>query len=133
MRRLAPALFLVVIACAFAAPPSEAQSQQFPLSKERILEYMESGGTYRYDVCSDTPRTFSELVGFIICYINRIIPLVIGVALLVFFWGIIRYIWSGGEDAKAKGRNLMLWGVIALFVMVSIFGILAILKNSFGI
>lgn len=133
MKGLVGALFLVFFACAFAAPlSSEAQSRQFPLSKERILESMESGGTYRYDVCADTPRTFAELAGFLICVMNRIVPVLIGIALIIFFWGIIRYIASGGEDAKVKGRSLMLWGVVALFFMVSVFGIVQLLLNTFG-
>ena len=110
-------------------PSAEAQWN----SRERDLMFIESGGKYVYDVCSEAPRTFAELAGFLICYINQIVPLLIGVALLIFFWGIVRYIASGGEDGKGKGRSLMLWGVIALFVMVSVFGILQILKGTFGV
>jgi|SRR3989344_6513810 len=81
--------------------------------------------------CTPYPRTFAGLAGFIICYINRIVPLLFGLALLIFFWGIVKYIASGGEHGKEGGRDLMVWGVIGLFVMASIFGILKILTNTF--
>ena len=58
--------------------------------------------------------------------VNQLTILVAGVALLVFFWGLAKFILKIGGDAKAvaEGKQLMIWGVIALFVMVSIWGII---------
>ena len=55
-------------------------------------------------------------------------------ALLVFFWGLVKYI-AKADDEKAKesGKNTMVWGIIALFVMFSVFGLVRFLQNSFGI
>jgi hypothetical protein len=116
-------LFMLVL-------PAEAQ-KGFE-SKDRYMEYLESGGVYA-DVCTATPRTFAELVGFLICMMNSIVPILIGAALILFFWGIVRYIFAAGHDGKGNGRKLIIWGVITLFVMVSIYGILQILMNSFGV
>lgn len=63
-------------------------------------------------------------------------PVVAGLALLGFFWGLVKYIWGGAED-KEKGKNIMIYGVIALFVMFAIWGILrfigaALLGNEGG-
>ena len=52
-----------------------------------------------------------------------LIPLVFALALLFFFWGVAKYIWSAG-DAKEEGKQIMVWGVVALFVMSSIWGII---------
>ncbi len=54
-------------------------------------------------------------------------------ALLVFFWGLVKYI-AKADDEKAKeaGKNIMIWGVIALFVMFSVFGLVNFLQESFG-
>lgn len=55
-------------------------------------------------------------------------------ALLVFFWGLVKYIVKADDEkAKESGRNIMVWGVIALFVMFSIFGLVRFLQGSFGI
>jgi hypothetical protein len=55
-------------------------------------------------------------------------------ALLVFFWGLVKYI-AKADDPKEKeaGKNTMIWGVIALFVMFSVFGLVSFLQASFGI
>ena|SRR3989344_2098834 len=60
-----------------------------------------------------------------------LIPLVFSLALLFFFWGVAKYIWSAG-DAKEEGKKIMVWGVIALFVMSSIWGIINFLKTDIG-
>ena len=61
-----------------------------------------------------------------------LIPLVFSLALLFFFWGVAKYIWSAG-DAKEEGKKIMVWGVISLFVMSSIWGIITVLKSDLGI
>ncbi|OHA93375.1 MAG: hypothetical protein A3D37_02125 [Candidatus Zambryskibacteria bacterium RIFCSPHIGHO2_02_FULL_38_22] len=63
---------------------------------------------------------------------NILIPLAFTLALLFFFWGVAKYIWSAG-DAKEEGKKIMVWGVIALFVMSSIWGIITVLKSDLGI
>lgn len=61
-------------------------------------------------------------------------PIVVGIALLVFFWGLVKFIFaSGNEDAKEQGKNLMIGGIIALFVIVSIAGILQWIGEAVGI
>ncbi|OGG60051.1 hypothetical protein A3C86_03165 [Candidatus Kaiserbacteria bacterium RIFCSPHIGHO2_02_FULL_49_16] len=66
--------------------------------------------------------------------LNMAMFLFITIAIVVFFWGLITYLGNiGGEDAAKKGIQLMLWGIIALFVMVSVWGIIRLLQNTFGV
>ncbi len=61
-------------------------------------------------------------------------PIVIGLALLVFFWGLIKYIFSSGdEEGRKAARGYMIGGVIALFVMVSIFGLIKFIGSAVGV
>ena len=61
-------------------------------------------------------------------------PVVFALALLAFFWGLAVYIFNqGNEEKKGQGKNIMIWGVIGLFVMVSVFGIVRILRETLGI
>ncbi len=81
------------------------------------------------------PQNFTELVRIFINIINSLIVVVVGLSLLVFFKGLVSFIMkSGSGDAKshADGRNLMIWGIIALFVMVSVWGILRFFYADFG-
>jgi len=63
---------------------------------------------------------------------NGLIGLFVTVAIVVFFWGLIMYLWQVGEK-KHEGLQTMFWGVIAIFVMVSIWGIIHLLQNTFGV
>ncbi len=76
---------------------------------------------------------FSEFVGLIIGYISLLIPVVSGLSLLAFFWGLAKFIFSASEKTVADGKNLMIWGVVALFIMVSIFGILRLMSSELGL
>lgn len=65
--------------------------------------------------------------------INFSIGIVAALALLAFFWGLVKYI-AKADDEKAKesGKSIMIWGVVALFVMFSVFGLVRFLQTSFG-
>ncbi len=59
--------------------------------------------------------------------LNRLIPVLIALALVVFFWGLVKYIRSG----KAAGaKDVMIAGLVGLFVMVSVWGIIRIAQNT---
>lgn len=75
--------------------------------------------------------TFSNLLGFIN---SVLVPLVFGVALLFFLWGLARFILSAGDEAaKESGRRLMIWGIVALAIMASVWGLVRILTDAFGV
>jgi hypothetical protein len=61
--------------------------------------------------------------------IDILIPILIALALVVFFWGLIVYIWKRGEE----GKGTMIYGLIALFVMVSVWGIINLAQGALGI
>ena len=65
-------------------------------------------------------------------FLNALIGLFITLAIVVFFWGLIKYLWTQGED-KTEGLSIMFYGVIAIFVMVSIWGIIRLLQNTFKV
>ena len=66
--------------------------------------------------------------------INAVIPIILALAVLYFFWGLAKYVLnSANEDAKEEGRNIMIWGIIALFVMVSVWGLIALLQDTFDV
>lgn len=66
--------------------------------------------------------------------VTALIPIVMGLAVLVFFWGLVKYISStSDESSKLDGKNLMIWGMIALFVMVALWGILGWFQDQLGL
>ena len=56
-------------------------------------------------------------------------------ALALFFWGLVKFI-KNAADTKAheEGKSLMIWGIIAFFVLVSLWGLVGLfLGDLFGV
>lgn len=85
-----------------------------------------------FTFAAQTPQTFADLIGIFIDLILMLWPLAIGVAILVFFWGMARFILHAGEEkGRDEGKQIMKWGLIGLFVAVSFFGILTFFYGEF--
>ena len=63
---------------------------------------------------------------------NALIPIFITLAVLYFFWGLIQYLKGGVEDHE-KGRGMMIWGIITIFVMISVFGLVRFVGQTLSI
>lgn len=73
------------------------------------------------------------LFGIVKGILDQVVILLIGLAAVFFLFGILKYIARGDdEESQKKGRNIMIYGIIGLFVMVSFWGIVNILMNTFG-
>ena len=70
-------------------------------------------------------RSVGRLVGIAL-------PIVVALALLAFFWGLVKFIF-GTDDGKKEGKSLMIWGVVALFVMVAVWGLVRFIGTALGI
>ena len=67
--------------------------------------------------------------------INNLVPIVMTLVVLAFFWGLFQYIRNKASDpGKAiEGKSIMIWGVVAIAVMASLWGLVAFLNETFGI
>jgi hypothetical protein len=84
----------------------------------------------------NTVNSVQDAGAFIIGLINNVaVPVVFALAFIVFIWGVFQVFILGGtnEEAKEKGRALMLWGLIGFFVMVSVWGLVRILTGTVGL
>jgi hypothetical protein len=78
-----------------------------------------------------TPETFKDIVFSIYGFFNFLIPTLAGLALVYVLWSIASFILNAAnEEARKTGRTKIVWGIVGLFVIVSIWGILAIVDNT---
>lgn len=82
-----------------------------------------------------TNPKFQNLLVYVSCIINSsVIPLIFALAVAMFVWGVVQFVINSSEEAKKeKGKQFMVWGIIALTVMVCVWGLVAILGNTFGV
>lgn len=80
---------------------------------------------------AQTVRDFDGLVQKIYNILSSIVPIIISLAVIVFLWGIFQLVKSNSEDSRKDAIKIISFGVFALFVMVSVWGLVAILSNTF--
>jgi hypothetical protein len=84
--------------------------------------------------CSSVSGT--GLVGLFRCaggLVDMIVALLIALALMLFLWGVAKFM-TKADDQKAReeGRQFMIWGIIALFVMVAAWQLAGVISRTFG-
>lgn len=63
--------------------------------------------------------------------LNPIIFLLFAVAVLYFLFGLFKFIQNqDNETAQEEGKRHMIWGVIGIFLMVAVYGILDIIGST---
>lgn len=76
--------------------------------------------------------TASKVIGALITHIVQpLVKLMFIVAVLIFVWGVIQMIMNAdNEEARQKGQKHITWGLVGLFIMFSVYGILNLLASS---
>ena len=81
----------------------------------------------------DGVKSLTDLINFFTCTLmDAVAPLLVSLAVVGFIWGIIQYFLNPDNEEKRKaGKKFMFWGLISLFVIVSIWGLVGILTHTF--
>lgn len=77
--------------------------------------------------------TFGTILGTIGGLINTIIPILIAGALAYFIYGVIKFITASDGDAKGDARKVVIQGVIGLFIIMSVWGLVGVIQATFGV
>lgn len=93
-----------------------------------------SGRPLSLGTSGGTINTFQELVAAIVEIINYyLVPLLFTLALFWFLYGVVEYIRSVGDQKKREdGRWMMVYGIIGLTVMVSVWALVNIVRYTFN-
>lgn len=63
---------------------------------------------------------------------EAVVPLLFAAALAYFIWGVVNFIRTADNpEARKKGKSQIIWGIIALFVMVGYFSLTSVFTTSF--
>lgn len=86
------------------------------------------GGLCTSNLCS-VATTILYLINAVL------VPVLFAIAFIVFLYGVAKaYIFSAGEPEKvSEGHKLILWGIIGFVVMISLWGLVNVVANTFGL
>lgn len=76
----------------------------------------------------------NSIFDFAMSILRSITVLIMAAAVVYFLYGVFQFIKAGGDEAgKSEGRNKIIYGIIGLFVMGSVYGLVGILGKTFGL
>ena len=83
---------------------------------------------------SPDPERVDTLLGYILNAADILITILITLSFVVFGWGIVKLIANAGDPQKIKdAKGIMLWGVIGIFILASMYGIITFIRKYTGI
>jgi len=107
----------------------------FALSLAPIAVLAQTTGLSPAICGSGTVSTNNLTIQTIICKMSDILgallPLLIAIGVIYFVWGVVSYVIGDDEEAKEKGRNRIIYGIIGLAVIIGMWGLVKILTNTF--
>ncbi|MEI8130226.1 MAG: hypothetical protein WCG55_01850 [bacterium] len=76
----------------------------------------------------------TDVIKYFACFIEQsIVPFLFAVAIVIFMYGVVKFIGTQESSEREAGKQFMLWGIIALAVMFSVWGITTLVGSTFGI
>lgn len=84
--------------------------------------------------------TFAQYIGSgstgVVGLLNTVVvPVIFALAFLVFVWGVVNYFFfnSADEAKRAEGRSFILWGLLGIVLLFSVWGFVRLLLSTLGI
>lgn len=88
------------------------------------------------NICDSASMASIEgIINWATCLLSRsVVPLLFALAVVAFIWGVIQfYLNPENEEKRKKGKSFIVGGLIALFIMVSMWGIVGIFTTTFNV
>lgn len=82
--------------------------------------------------CEGNGQTLCTLINTIIGYANQALTLMMGVAIIMFVYYVIHYYIKADSD-RTEGNKYVMYSLIGFFVILSFWGLVNILQNTFGL
>ena len=80
---------------------------------------------------ADQINNLSDLGASVRGGLNALIPMMMALATIGFFWGVIKYLYAGSTEKLAEARYYIIFSIIALAVMFSVWGLVFMISNTF--
>ena len=90
-------------------------------------------GAFFFPLTMSAATPLEDFVVVLANVVKALVPIASTLAVVYFFYGLARFILAAGDpQGKVEGKNIMIWGVVAIFIMLSIFGIVGFIQQTVG-
>ena len=80
---------------------------------------------------SGTVDTINGLLCKISELLGAVVPVLMALGVVYFVYGVVMYVIADDEEAKAKGRNTIIAGIVGFAVIIALWGLVRILVKTF--
>lgn len=80
-------------------------------------------------------HTVADFFNFFTCLLSAsVVPLMFAAAVVLFLFGVVKFIQNANDSTeREQGKTFMIWGIVALFVMICVWGLVNVLGKTFGV
>lgn len=101
---------------------------------KRFLTTLSAGALPFVALAQSADLTYiTDLIATIGSIVNTLIPILIAIAVIYFIWQVIKYVIAASDESKKEARTKMIYGIVGLAVIISIWGLVSLLQTAFGI
>lgn len=101
------------------------------IARFRLVAFVLFVATPSAALAAGAARTYSELVDQLVTLMGNGVTFLVALAIAIYVYGMTTNINEfGNESNPEKKKALFFWGIIIIFVMVSIWGIIRIVGNT---
>ena len=99
----------------------------------KITKILAVGLTFSPLIAFASNKTLHDLVGTAAVYLNDALALLMGLAVVMFVWYVVKYFIQPSEKGRSEGGQYVMWSIIGFFVVFSMWGLVNILISTFSL
>ncbi len=104
------------------------------LKNSLLLTIFSASSAFAASTIPQTPKNVAEMACIVTKLALSFVPYIVVIAVGAFLMGLIKYVAHGdNEEKRSEGIKMMVYGTLGFFFMVSIWSILRLSANSFGL
>ena len=136
-----PVLILLTILVGMFGGVRQVSASPYSDCMDRAAARGDAFGVAENECRLSTSNTVSDAcitvegIGNLICkaqkILNSIIPVLVALGVVYFVWGVVQYMIRDDAEAKKKGRDRIIFGIIGLAVIIGVWGLVLILTKTF--
>lgn len=65
--------------------------------------------------------------------LNFIVPILVALGVVYFVWGVVRFMIADTEEAKTKGKDTIIYGIIGFAVILGLWGLVEVVINTLNL